>query len=117
MADRTPKQIAFDLEARLASREGVEKLARAVKTTLGPVGSNAVIDRGWGEPIVTKDGASVAEEVELSNCYENIAVRLVREAAEKTSRDERATHPDASNGATTLAVSSSLVALHTARHA
>ncbi|SVE40944.1 uncharacterized protein METZ01_LOCUS493798, partial [marine metagenome] len=50
MPKRTPKQIAFDLEAQMAAKEGVEKLSRAVKSTLGPVGSNAVIDRGWGEP-------------------------------------------------------------------
>jgi len=82
MPKRTPKQIAFDLEAQMAAKEGVEKLSRAVKSTLGPVGSNAVIDRGWGEPIITKDGASVAEEVDLIDPYENMAAKLVREAAE-----------------------------------
>ena len=98
---RTPKQMVFDLEAQLASREGVEKLARAVKSTLGPVGSNAVIDRGWGEPIITKDGASVAEEVDLINPYENMAAKLVREAAEKTSNEAG----DGSTTATVLAES------------
>ena len=101
MAKRTPKQIAFDLEAQLASREGVEKLARAVKTTLGPAGSNAVIDRGWGEPIITKDGSSVAEEVDLIDPYENMAAKLVREAAEKTSNEAG----DGSTTATVLAES------------
>jgi len=93
--------MVFDLEAQLASREGVEKLARAVKSTLGPVGSNAVIDRGWGEPIITKDGASVAEEVDLINPYENMAAKLVREAAEKTSNEAG----DGSTTATVLAES------------
>ncbi len=98
---RTPKQMVFDLEAQLASRAGVEKLARAVKSTLGPVGSNAVIDRGWGEPIITKDGSSVAEEIDLINPYENMAAKLVREAAEKTSNEAG----DGSTTATVLAES------------
>ena len=55
---QNPKQIAFDDEARAAATEGVVKLAQAVKTTLGPTGRCAVIDRGWGEPLVSKDGAS-----------------------------------------------------------
>src|SRR5207237_3283194 len=61
------------------------KLARAVKATLGPRGRNAVIDKGWGAPNITKDGVTVAEEIELSDKYENIGARLVREAATKTS--------------------------------
>ena len=100
--------MVFDLEAQLASREGVEKLARAVKSTLGPVGSNAVIDRGWGEPIITKDGASVAEEVDLINPYENMAAKLVREAAEKTSNEAG----DGSTTATVLAESIYLSLIH-----
>src|SRR5271169_3100475 len=79
------KMLAFDAEARKALLEGVTKLARAVKTTLGPRGRNAVIDKGWGSPTITKDGVTVAEEVELKDKYENIGAKLVKEAASKTS--------------------------------
>ncbi len=79
------KQLAFEQEARQALRRGVEKLAGAVKTTLGPRGRNAVIDKGWGSPTVTKDGVMVAEEVELLDKYENLGAQLVKEAASKTS--------------------------------
>jgi chaperonin GroEL len=79
------KMLAFDAEARKALLEGVTKLVRAVKATLGPRGRNAVIDKGWGAPNITKDGVTVAEEIELSDKYENIGARLVREAATKTS--------------------------------
>ena len=79
------KQLAFEEQARGSLLAGVEKLARAVKATLGPRGRNAVIDKGWGSPNVTKDGVTVAEEVELSNKYENLGAQLVKEAASKTS--------------------------------
>src|SRR5438552_9609039 len=79
------KLLAFDAEARKSLLEGVSKLARAVKVTLGPRGRNAVIDKGWGAPNITKDGVTVAEEVELSDKYENIGAKLVKEAASKTS--------------------------------
>src|SRR5947208_229385 len=79
------KMLAFDAEARKALLDGVTKLARAVKTTLGPRGRNAVIDKGWGAPTVTKDGVTVAEEVELKDKFENIGAKLVKEAASKTS--------------------------------
>src|SRR6266699_506349 len=79
------KMIAFDTEARKSLLEGVMKLSRAVKATLGPQGRNAVIDKGWGAPTVTKDGVTVAEEVELKDKYENIGAKLVKEAATKTS--------------------------------
>jgi chaperonin GroEL len=79
------KMLAFDTEARKSLLEGVQKLARAVKVTLGPRGRNAVIDKGWGAPNITKDGVTVAEEVELSDKYENIGAKLVKEAASKTS--------------------------------
>jgi len=82
---KQPKQIAFDAEARDALTEGVKKIARAVKSTLGPAGRNALLDRGWGEPIATKDGSSVAEEIDLKDPRENMAARLIRQAAEKTS--------------------------------
>ena len=79
------KQLAYDQDARQALWAGVEKLASAVKTTLGPRGRNAVIDKGWGGPTVTKDGVTVAEEVELVDKYENLGAQLVKEAASKTS--------------------------------
>jgi chaperonin GroEL len=79
------KMLAFDAEARKSLLEGVSKLARAVKSTLGPRGRNAVIDKGWGAPTVTKDGVTVAEEIELVDKYQNIGAKLVKEAASKTS--------------------------------
>src|ERR1700749_681625 len=79
------KMLAFDADARKSLLTGVEKLARAVKATLGPRGRNAVIDKGWGAPTITKDGVTVAEEVELHDKFENIGAKLVKEAASKTS--------------------------------
>jgi len=79
------KQLAYEQEARQGLLSGVEKLARAVKTTLGPRGRNAVLDKGWGGPTVTKDGVSVAEEIDLKDKYENMGAQLVKEAASKTS--------------------------------
>ena len=79
------KELAFDTQARKSLLAGVEKLATAVKSTLGPRGRNAVIDKSWGGPTVTKDGVTVAEEIELRNKIENMGARLVREAASKTS--------------------------------
>ncbi len=78
------KQLAFDSEAQQAITAGVEKLANAVKSTFGPRGRNAVLDKGWGAPTVTKDGVSVAEEIELHDKYENMGAQLVKEAASKT---------------------------------
>ena len=74
------KELSFDTDARKALLSGVEKLANAVKSTLGPRGRSAVIDKSWGGPTVTKDGVSVAEEVELRDKVENLGARLVREA-------------------------------------
>ncbi len=79
------KRIAFDQEARAAIRRGVEQLARAVKVTLGPRGHNVMIERGFGGPLVTKDGVSVAKEIELKDAMENIGAQVVREVASKTS--------------------------------
>lgn len=79
------KQLAFDVDARKALLSGVEKLAAAVKATLGPKGRNALIDRSWGAPKATKDGVTVAEEVELIDKFENMGAKLVKEAASKTS--------------------------------
>ncbi|MFH1370888.1 MAG: chaperonin GroEL [Planctomycetota bacterium] len=80
------KDLAFDVEARKALLKGVEKLAAAVRATLGPRGRNAIIDKSWGGPTVTKDGVTVAEEVELSDKTENMGAKLVKEAASKTSK-------------------------------
>ena len=79
------KQLAFDEEVHQHIREGVTKLSRAVKSTLGPRGRNAVLDKSWGAPTVTKDGVTVAEEIELENPFEHMAAQLVKEVASKTS--------------------------------
>jgi chaperonin GroEL len=79
------KQIAFDAEAREAMRRGVAKLARAVKVTLGPKGRNVILQKSFGSPTVTKDGVTVAKEIELEDKYENMGARMVREVASKTS--------------------------------
>src|SRR5437870_8425300 len=76
--------MVFDDEARQPLAEGVMKLAKAVRSTLGPRGRNAVLDKGWGSPKVTKDGVTVAENIELENPYENLGAQLVKEAASKT---------------------------------
>jgi chaperonin GroEL len=78
------KQIAFNEEARHALKRGVDKLANAVKVTLGPRGRNVVLDRGFGAPTVTKDGVSVAKEIELDDKFENLGAELVKEVASKT---------------------------------
>jgi len=80
------KQLMFNADARAALLIGVEKLARAVRSTLGPRGRNAIIDKGWGGPTVTKDGVTVAEEIELLDKNENMGAKLVREAASRTSK-------------------------------
>ncbi len=79
------KELTFEAEARAGLLAGVEKLAAAVKSTLGPRGRNAVIDKSWGGPTVTKDGVTVAEEIELADKTENMGAQLVKEAASKTS--------------------------------
>src|ERR1700684_2259628 len=78
------KQIAFDQEAREAMRRGVSKLARAVKVTLGPKGRNVILQKSFGSPTVTKDGVTVAKEIELENHYENMGAQMVKEVASKT---------------------------------
>jgi chaperonin GroEL len=80
------KQLVFEADARAALLNGVEKLAFAVRSTLGPRGRNAIIDKSWGGPTVTKDGVTVAEEIELVDKTENMGAKLVREAASKTSK-------------------------------
>src|SRR5512137_2305983 len=79
------KLIHFDTEARSALKRGVDKLANAVKATLGPKGRNVVIDKKFGAPTVTKDGVTVAKEIELENPLENMGAQMVREVASKTS--------------------------------
>src|SRR5881398_1984751 len=79
------KKIAFDQEAREAIYRGVKKLARAVKVTLGPSGRNVVLEKSFGSPTVTKDGVTVAKEIELDDAYENMGAQMVREVASKTS--------------------------------
>jgi chaperonin GroEL len=79
------KKIAFGTEARAAIREGVKKLAAAVKVTLGPCGRVVVLEKSFGSPTVTKDGVSVAKEIELEDPYENMGAQMVKEVASKTS--------------------------------
>src|SRR3989442_589557 len=79
------KQLMFDEDARKALLRGVEKLSRAVKVTLGPKGRNVVLDKKFGSPTVTKDGVTVAKEIELEDHYENMGAQMVREVASKTS--------------------------------
>ena len=79
------KMMVFDQEAREAMRRGVSKLARAVKVTLGPKGRNVILQKSFGSPTVTKDGVTVAKEIDLEDVYENMGARMVREVASKTS--------------------------------
>ena len=79
------KQLAFDEEARNSIKQGVDKLAEAVKVTLGPKGRNVVLDKKFGAPTITKDGVTVAKEIELEDPYENMGAQMVKEVASKTS--------------------------------
>ena len=79
------KQLAFDEEARSAIKQGVDQLADAVKVTLGPKGRNVVLDKKFGAPTITKDGVTVAKEIELEDAYENMGAQMVKEVAAKTS--------------------------------
>jgi len=79
------KQLTFDQDALQSIRKGVNTLARAVKITLGPRGRNVLIQKSWGSPTITKDGVTVAKEIELPDAYENIGAQLVKEVASKTS--------------------------------
>ena len=78
------KMLKFEEEARRALERGVNKVANAVKVTLGPKGRNVVLDRKWGAPMITKDGVTVAKEIELSDPWENMGAQLCREVASKT---------------------------------
>src|ERR1700745_3833411 len=78
------KSLEFDEDARRALERGVNRLADAVKVTLGPRGRNVVIDKKWGAPTITNDGVTVAKEIELENPYENLGAQLAKEVASKT---------------------------------
>ncbi len=91
------KQLAFETEARKKLLDGVTKLATAVRSTLGPRGRNAVLDKGWGAPNVSKDGVTVADDIELEDPFEDMGAKLVKEAASKTG-------DDAGDGTTTATV-------------
>jgi chaperonin GroEL len=84
MADKG-KQLKYDSDARQAMLRGVEKLSRAVKVTLGPCGRNVILDKKFGSPTITKDGVTVAKEIELPDSFENMGAQMVREVASKTS--------------------------------
>jgi chaperonin GroEL len=79
------KVIKYDMKAREAMLNGVKALADAVVVTLGPKGRNVVIDKSWGSPTVTKDGVTVAKEIELEDKFENMGAQMVKEVASKTS--------------------------------
>src|SRR5574338_363782 len=79
------KQISYDQAAREKLLAGVNKLADAVRVTLGPKGRNVVIEKSWGSPTVTKDGVTVAKEIELEDKFENMGAQMVKEVASKTS--------------------------------
>ncbi|MAT82379.1 MAG: chaperonin GroEL [Phycisphaerae bacterium] len=91
------KQIAYDIDARERMLRGIQKLAKAVKTTLGPSGRVVVLEKSFGAPTVTKDGVTVAKEVELEDAYENMGAQMVKEVASKSSKD-------AGDGTTTATV-------------
>src|SRR5436309_3843328 len=79
------KQLFFDIEARNRMKKGVDTLAEAVKVTLGPRGRNVVLEKKFGAPSITKDGVTVAKEIELKDPLENMGAQMVREVASKTS--------------------------------
>ncbi len=85
MKEMAAKKIAFGSDARSAVRDGVKKLAKAVKITLGPCGRNVILEKSFGSPAVTKDGVTVAKEIELEDAYENMGAQMVKEVASKTS--------------------------------
>jgi chaperonin GroEL len=91
------KEILFNIEARDLLKKGVDQLANAVKVTLGPKGRNVIIDKKFGAPLITKDGVTVAKEIELSDHFENIGAQLVKEVASKT-------NDDAGDGTTTATI-------------
>ena len=91
------KEISFSRNARAAVLKGVDTLANAVKVTLGPKGRNVVIEKSWGAPTITKDGVTVAKEIEVKNKIQNLGAQMVREVASRTS-------DNAGDGTTTATV-------------
>ena len=91
------KDIIFGIKAREALKKGVDELSNAVKVTLGPSGRNVIIDKSYGSPVITKDGVTVAKEIELSNAAENMGAQMVKEVASKTNES-------AGDGTTTATV-------------
>src|SRR5664280_1654797 len=91
------KLIEYDSEARTKLKKGVDELANAVKVTLGPKGRNVILEKKFGAPHITKDGVTVAKEIELENPFENMGAQLVKEVASKTG-------DDAGDGTTTATV-------------
>src|SRR3989339_1290453 len=97
------KQLVYSEEARRKILSGVEQLAKAVKVTLGPKGRNAVLEKKFGSPTITKDGVTVAKEIDLEDPYENIGAQLLKEAASKT-------NDSAGDGTTTATVLAQAIA-------
>jgi chaperonin GroEL len=91
------KEIKFDMDARDSLKKGIDALANAVKITLGPKGRNVVIEKKFGAPQITKDGVTVAKEVDLEDPFENVGAQMVKEVASKT-------NDDAGDGTTTATV-------------
>jgi len=81
----SPKEVKFAVEARNKMLQGIDTLAEAVRVTLGPKGRNVVLDKSFGAPRITKDGVTVAKEIELADKFENMGAQMVREVASKTS--------------------------------
>ncbi len=86
------KEVRFSTDARDRMLKGINTLANAVKITLGPKGRNVILDKSWGAPRITKDGVTVAKEIELSDHFENMGAQMVKEVAQRTN-DEPATEP------------------------
>ena len=99
------KDIFFDTDARDRIKKGVDTLADAVKVTLGPKGRNVILDKKFGAPTVTKDGVSVAKEIELEDAVENMGAQLLKEVASKTA-------DDAGDGTTTATVLAQAIFAH-----
>ena len=78
------KQLLFNEQARAAIKRGVDQLANAVRVSLGPKGRNVILDRGFGSPVVTNDGVTIAKEIELEDKFENMGAQLIKEVSEKT---------------------------------
>jgi len=91
------KQLMFSEEARRKMQKGVAKLTDTVKVTLGPTGRNVILEKSYGNPVVTKDGVTVSKEIELEDAFENMGAKLVNEVAKKT-------NDDAGDGTTTATV-------------